>query len=44
MLCNMKGLLECAIQAEDGALGKVHDFFFEDNSWIIRYVVVDTGT
>jgi len=30
------------IQADDGAIGHVEDFIVEDNSWMIRYLVVDT--
>lgn len=30
------------IQAKDGKIGKVFDFFFDDKSWTIRYLVVDT--
>jgi len=31
------------IHATDGELGKVDEFFFEDQSWTIRYLVVETG-
>jgi len=31
------------IHASDGELGKVQDFYFDDASWIIRYMVVETG-
>lgn len=30
------------IQASDDSLGEVHDFVFDDESWAIRYLVVDT--
>lgn len=33
-----------SIAAKDGAVGHVDDLFFDDESWTIRYVVVDTGT
>lgn len=36
----MKGY---AIEARDGRLGIVADFLFEDASWMIRWLVVDTG-
>ena len=36
----MKGY---AIEARDGRLGTVSDFLFEDTSWMIRWLVVDTG-
>ena len=32
-----------AIEAEDGRLGSVSDFLFEDASWMIRWLVVDAG-
>jgi hypothetical protein len=31
------------IQAIDGDIGNVHEFYFDDLTWIIRYLVVDTG-
>ncbi len=31
------------IQATDGEIGHVEDFLFDDESWTIRYFVVDTG-
>jgi len=36
-----KGL---TIAASDGDLGSVTDLYFDDLSWTIRYLVVDTGT
>ena len=30
------------IQASDGSIGHVQDFIFDDASWMIRYLVVDT--
>jgi sporulation protein YlmC with PRC-barrel domain len=32
------------IKATDGELGKVHDFFFDEATRTIRYMVVETGT
>lgn len=32
-----------AIEATDGSIGSVDDFLFNDDSWIIRWAVVDTG-
>lgn len=31
------------IQATDGDIGRVDDFYFDDKSWTVRYLVVDTG-
>jgi hypothetical protein len=43
MLRSLKGLFGYTIQASDGEIGKVHDFYFDDEVWIIRYLVVDTA-
>jgi sporulation protein YlmC with PRC-barrel domain len=43
MLRNVKDLRGYAIRATDGVIGKVDDFFFDDEDWGIRYLVVDTG-
>ncbi|WP_320838379.1 PRC-barrel domain-containing protein [Zhongshania sp.] len=44
MLRSMKDLEDYAIQATDGKIGHVKDFYFDDSAWVIRYFVVDTGT
>ncbi len=44
MLRNLKALRGYAIRASDGVIGKVDDFYFDDETWAIRYLVVDTGT
>jgi hypothetical protein len=31
------------ISATDGNIGKVHDFYVDDEFWILRHVVVNTG-
>ena len=33
-----------AIGATDGAIGHVKDFYFDDDAWAIRYLVVETGS
>lgn len=43
MLRSIKELFGYNIQAKDGEIGKVHDFYFDDETWAIRYLVVDTG-
>ena len=40
----MKDLKNYAIHATDGTIGHVQDFYFDDEAWVIRYLVVDTGT
>jgi uncharacterized protein YrrD len=44
MLRSMKDLEGYAIHATDGIIGHVEDFYFDDAAWVIRYLVVDTGT
>jgi len=43
MLCDLKALIGSPVAATDGAIGSVRSFFFDDQSWKIRYVVVDVG-
>ncbi len=43
MLRSAKSLSGYKIGTSDGPLGKVDGFLFHDDSWIIRYLVVDTG-
>ena len=38
-----KDLKGNTIVATDGDIGKVDDFYFDDKSWTIRYLVADTG-
>jgi|ERR1022692_1124059 hypothetical protein len=44
MLRSMKDLEDYAIGATDGTIGHVKDLYFDDEAWVIRYLVVDTGT
>lgn len=43
MLRNINGLIGHKIHAADGELGKVDEFLFDDRTWEIRYMVVNTG-
>ncbi|HUD48149.1 MAG TPA: PRC-barrel domain-containing protein [Candidatus Baltobacteraceae bacterium] len=43
MLRNLKALHGHTVLANDGEIGKVYDFYFHDDTWLIRYLVVDTG-
>src|SRR5438093_9129794 len=43
MLHNVKELSGFTVGARDGELGRVDDAYFDDQRWVIRYVVVDTG-
>ncbi len=44
MLRSMNDLEGYAIRATDGTIGHVKDFYFDDHSWVIRYLVVETGS
>jgi sporulation protein YlmC with PRC-barrel domain len=44
MLRSIKDLEGYAIRATDGDVGHVRDFYFDDATWVIRYLVVDTGS
>jgi hypothetical protein len=43
MIRSMKDLTKYSFQAKDGDAGRVHDFYFDDVTWTVRYLVVDTG-
>jgi hypothetical protein len=43
MLWDASALDGYAIEASDGRIGSVSDFLFEDTSWIVRWLVADTG-
>ena len=43
MLRNASAIKGYAIAANDGRLGTVSDFLFDDASWLVRWLVVDTG-
>ncbi len=40
---NVNSLIGYSIGAKDGVIGEVEEFFFEDNTWEIRYLIVKTG-
>ena len=43
MLLSMKHLAGYRLRATDGELGEVVSFYFDDQAWTIRYLVVRTG-
>jgi uncharacterized protein YrrD len=43
MTYNIKDLIGMTIGATDGEIGNIKDFYFEDNTWRIRYLVIETG-
>jgi hypothetical protein len=44
MLYSVADLKGLKLQETDGTIGSVEDFYFDDASWMVRYLVVDTGT
>jgi hypothetical protein len=43
MLMNATHLKGLVIRATDGELGSVDEFYFDDETWAIRYLMVETG-
>ena len=43
MLQSLKQLNRNKLAASDGEIGRVKDFYFDDRTWAVRYVVADTG-
>ncbi|MGA2506006.1 MAG: PRC-barrel domain-containing protein [Chitinispirillaceae bacterium] len=39
----LRSIIGYSIRAADGDLGKVHEFYFDDATWTIRYMVAETG-
>lgn len=44
MLIEASDIKGFKIAATDGSIGTVSDFLFDDTSWTLRWIVVDTGT
>jgi uncharacterized protein YrrD len=40
---NLKDLEGYTVQASDGEVGSVHDFYFDDDQWTVRYLIVLTS-
>jgi hypothetical protein len=43
MLWRARELLGHAISGTDGALGWIHDVYFDDQHWMVRYLAAETG-
>jgi uncharacterized protein YrrD len=41
---SIKSLIGYTMGATDGEIGNVKDFYFDDQSWTIRYLIVETGS
>jgi hypothetical protein len=44
MLRSVKDLEGYGVLATDGLIGHVKDIYFDDEAWVVRYLIVDTGT
>ena len=44
MLITVKTLKGYKLKGLDGELGKIKEFYFDDQHWAVRYLVADTGT
>jgi uncharacterized protein YrrD len=40
---SVKSLIGFTMGATDGEIGKVKEFYFDDETWGVRYLIVDTG-
>ncbi len=40
---NIKSLIDYSMGATDGEIGNVEEFYFDDETWTIRYMIVKTG-
>jgi len=43
MLRTLDNLLGYRLAASDGEIGRIRDFFFEDMTWKLRYLIAETG-
>ena len=43
MLWQAKNLKNYKLAARNGEIGKSKDIYFDDQSWTVRYLIVDTG-
>ena len=41
---SVNSLIGYTISAKDGKIGKVSEFYFDDHTWTVRYLVVETGS
>jgi len=43
MLFSLQSLIGYPVRATDGDMGNVDEFYFDDEAWTIRYIIVETG-
>ncbi len=44
MLCRSRAMDKFKLVGKNGEIGKVKDFYFDDQEWVVRYLIADTGT
>lgn len=44
MLRSVDSMLGASVIANDGEIGRAYNVFFDDRSWAVRYLVVETGS
>ncbi len=44
MLENLEKLREYRFYAIDGKIGEIHNFYFDDQTWDVRYLILNTGS
>ncbi len=42
MFCSLNKIKSYNVQAYDGPIGKIKDFYFDEKNWIIRYLLIDS--
>lgn len=43
MIVRLQAIQGYALKARDGWVGKIQDFYFDDEFWVLRYLVVETS-
>jgi sporulation protein YlmC with PRC-barrel domain len=43
MLKSVSRMKDLTIHASDGEIGRVEEFYFDDETWTVRYLIVNTG-
>ena len=44
MQCTMNSLIGFKMGATDGNIGEIKEFYFDDETWSVRYLIVETGS
>ena len=44
MFHSLRRFIGMRIEASDGEIGKITDIYFDDRSWAVRYLVIETGS